>query len=288
MAKYDLIVLGDGVAGTGHADYANTSVIIPRIKVLNPSAQIFGYVDAAHDLTTFQGEVDDWNDLAVHGIFFDQAGYDYGSTSTNSRTAMNTKIDYVHGRSSAKLCFMNCWNMDHIIGTTNDTSYPNSTWNSGAVASTLTSSDWYLLESFVVNTSSYSGDHMESASDWKYRGDKAVTHRSTYGINLAAVGIIENGHASAQALFDFHYISALMYALEAVGSSDIYYAGSSVTVPFYDRPDLSGIGRIWIESPSVTADVSDSDVYWRYAQFGRFKLDFSSGALVSTITKDFV
>ena len=288
MAKYDLIVLGNGVSDPGHGDYANTQVIIPRIKALNPYAKIFGYVDAALSLSAVQEDIDDWEDLEVHGIFFDQAGYDYGTTTTNSRSAMNTKVDYVHAQTHAKLAFMNCWNMDHIIGTTNDASYPNSTWNSGAIASTLTSDDWYLLESFVVNTGAYSGDHVQSKSDWTIRGNKAVSHRSTYGINLAAVGIIENGHAGAQDLFDFHYISSLMYALDAIGSSDTSYASSSVTVPFYDRPDLSGIGRIWVESPSVTADVSDSDVYWRYAQFGRFKLDFSSGALVSSIIKDFV
>ena len=287
MAKYDLIVLGTGVEAPTHPDYANTQIIIPRIKALNPSALIFGYVNGADILATVQTNVNNWNTLGVHGIFFDQAGYDYGTTATNSRTAMNTKIDYVHGMTYAKLCFMNCWNMDHIIGTTNDASYPNSTWNSGAVASKLTYNDWYLLESFIVNTGAYSGDHMESASDWKYRGDKAIAHRYTYGINLAAVGIIANGTSNAQALFDFHYISSLMYSLEAIGSSDLYYAANSVTVPFYNRPNLTGLGRIWVEYPSVTQDTTDADVYWRYAQFGRFKLDFSSGALVSTITKDF-
>jgi hypothetical protein len=288
MAKYDLIILGTGVETPTHPDYANTQIIIPRIKALNPSALIFGYVNGADVLATVQTNVDNWDTLGVHGIFFDQCGYDYGTTATNSRTAMNTKVDYVHGKTNAKLCFMNSWNIDHTIGTANDVSYPNSTWNDSTAASTLTYNDWYMLESFIVNTGAYSGDHMESASDWIYRGTKAIAHRATYGINIASVGIIENGHAGAQALFDFHYLASLMYSLEAVGSSDLYYAANSVTVPFYNRPDLSGLGRLWIESPAVVQDGTDTDIYWRYLQFGRLKLDFSTGALVTTITKDFV
>ena len=35
--------------------------------------------------------------------------------------------------------------MDHVIGTVNDTSYPNTTWNSGVVESKLNENDWYLL-----------------------------------------------------------------------------------------------------------------------------------------------
>lgn len=288
MAKYDLIVLGNGVANSDHADYSNTQVIIPRIKALNPSALIFGYIDATLSQANFETQVGEWETLQVHGIFFDQCGYDYGTTTTNSRAAMNTKVNYVHNRAYANLCFMNCWNMDHIIGTANDTSYPNSTWNDSTSASTLTYNDWYLLESFVVNTTAYSStDNIESASDWLVRGVKAIGHRSTYGINLAAVGIIDKDNASAQTLFNFHYISSLMFCLEAVGSSDTAYAASSVTVNFYTRPDITGLGRLWIESPAVKQDLTDTDIYWRYCQFGRLKLDFSSGAKTSSITKDF-
>jgi len=131
MAKYSLIVLGDGVEAPSHPDYANTQIIIPRIKALNPNALIFGYVAVAQTLVNFQSKVDQWNTLAVHGIFMDEAGYDFGKT----RAEFNTCVDYVHGKTHAKLCFANAWNTDHVLGTTNDVSYPNSTYNAGLIAS---------------------------------------------------------------------------------------------------------------------------------------------------------
>lgn len=286
MAKHNLIVMGDGIQDSGHGDYANTQVIIPRIKELNPYCKIFGYVTTNQSYANFQTKVSQWDTLQVHGIFMDESGYDYGSVATNGRDAFNEKVDYVHGKTYSSLCFVNAWNMDHIIGTTNDASYPNTTWNSDVVESNLTSNDWYLLESFPINTTAYSGnDGYESASDWLSRGSKAMTHRDNYGINLAGVGIINNDNGSGQALFKFGFISSLMFCLESFGTSDTNYGASSATVTYWDREDLTSLGRIWYNSPNVKVDNVDSDVYWRYVDFGKFMLDFSSSAQTSSITK---
>jgi len=282
MAKYDLIVLGDGIQNSSHGDYSNTSVIIPRIKALNPRAKIFGYVTTNQSLSNFQTKVDEWDTLQVHGIFMDESGYDYGSVSTNGRDAFNTKVDYVHGKTYSKLCFVNAWNMDHIIGTTNDASYPNTTYNSNVVASNLTYNDYYLLESFAVNSSSYTNDY-ETATTWAARGSKACSHRETYGINIVGSCVIEDGHTDTTALLNFAFTSSLMYCLEAFGSSDIYYGASSAKTAFIPRPDVSNIGKVYELSPSVQVDVSDSDVYHRYTQFGKLSLDFSTSAQTSTI-----
>jgi len=45
------------------------------------------------------------------------------------------------------------------------------------------------------------------------------------------------------------------------------------------------MGMIYNRSPSVQVDVGDADVYWRYVDFGKFKLDFSDSAQDSGITK---
>jgi len=284
MAKYNLIVLGDGIQDSGHGDYSNTEIIIPRIKTLNPNAKIFGYVTVNQSLGNFQSKVDDWETLQVDGIFMDEAGYDYGSTTTNGRAAFNTKVDYVHNKTYAKLCFVNAWNMDHIIGTTNDASYPNTTWNPNLVASNLTYNDYYLLESFAVNTLAYGTDY-ESKSDWAARGVKATGHRYTYGINLVGSCVIQDGHADTTALLNFAFTSALMFSLDAFGSSDHYYGSSSAKNTFISRPDCSFMAEVYELSPSVQVDVGDSDVYHRYVQFGKLSIDFSSGAQTSSITR---
>lgn len=265
-----------------HADYISLLVVVARIIEINPNTLIFGYVSVNQDLSIFQSKVNDWNVVQIHGIFMDESGYDYGIT----REEFNSRVDYVHARTYANLCFVNSWNMDHVIGTADDVGFPNTTYNPGLIESNLTANDWYLLESFPVNTTSYSGSNgYEAKADWFFRGNKAVTHRFNYGINLASAAIINNANGSAQALFDFQFISSIMFALEAVGSSDDFYGASSATVTFWTRPDITGLGRIWSATSMVREDAVDSDVYWRYVDFGRFMLDFSSSAESSGILK---
>jgi hypothetical protein len=280
MARYNILVFGDGIEASSHPDYANSQIIIPRIKVLNPAALIFGYVAAAQLQANFQTKVDQWDTLAVHGIFMDESGYDYGV----NRATFNTFVDYVHGKISAKICFVNAWNMDHIIGTVNDTSYPNTTYNPGLVASRLQSGDWYLLESFTVNTTAYSGNNnYATALDWKNRGDKAITHRSTYGLKLASLNVIDNANGSAQPLFNFCWNAALAYNLEAVGSSDTNYAANSSAVTFWNRPRINL--AVLSSAPAVIQDGLDSNRYLRYGRNGRAIIDFTTSAQTSIIEK---
>ena len=145
--------------------------------MLNPQVKIFGYVSTNQSLSNFQTKAGEWDTLGVHGIFMDESGYDYGTTATNDRSAFNTKVDYVHNQTTASICFVNAWNLDHILGTDNDTSYPNTTWNPSLLESNLTNNDWVLLESFPINTTSYtSTGGYQSKSDWASIGAKANPH----------------------------------------------------------------------------------------------------------------
>jgi len=282
MARYGVLVFGDGIQDPSHGDYANTQVIVPRIKALNPSALIFGYIDATAVIGTFQTKAGQWNTLGVHGIFLDKAGYDYGLNRAN----FNTRVDYVHGLATAKLAFANAWNTDHVLGTANDVSYPNSTYNSGLVASKLSTSDWILLESLAVNTDAYSGNAgYASKSDWSARVAKMITLRATYGVNFASVGIINDDNAGGVNLFKFAFISAMMASLEANGTSDTSYGSGTAKSKLWTRQDSTAMGPVWTLSPSIQLDVGDADVYHRFTSSAQMKLDFSTGAQLSSITK---
>lgn len=281
MATYDLVVLGSGLEDPSHGDYANTKVVIPRIKSLNPATKVFGYVTVDQDYGDFTGKVNQWGVIGgVDGIFMDEAGYDFGKT----RSEFNQRVDYVHDRTSMNTCFANAWNTNHILGTENDPSYPNSTYNDSSAESNLTNTDWILLESFPINTTSYSSsDGHESASDWASRGVTMQSLRDTYGVNFASAGIIDNDTTlSGDDLFKFGYVSALMWSLEAYGTSDDGYAASSAAVTRWTRPSISDVGPLWNLNASVQQDNADSDKYHRYAQNIKFTLDFSSGAQDST------
>jgi len=282
MAKYNYLVLGDGIQIDTHGDYANTQVIVPRVQALNQRASIFGYVSANQTLADFKTKVDAWDTLGVNGIFMDESGYDYGV----DRVGFNERVDYVHGKTDSNLCFVNAWNLDHVLGTDNDPSYPNSTYNTVSGSSNLTSNDWCLLESFAVNTTAYSTNGgYETKANWAARGADAADKRFTYGVNLAASTVINNSNSNGQDLFNFGFVSAMTWNLDAFGSSDTSYGSSSATVKHWDRPRTEGLGREYSASPSVQLDNDDVDVYHRYLDFARLSLDFSTGAQTADILK---
>jgi hypothetical protein len=281
MSKYGLIVLGAGLEDPGHGDYANTQTIVARIKQLNPCTLIFGYVDGALAQATFETNAGKWKtNHGVHGIFCDKFGYDWG----NTRAQQNAKIDYLHGESL--VAFVNAWNTDHVLGTANDPSYPNTTYNPTPDESNLSTTDWILLESLSVNTDSYTGTGgYAPKSDWAARIAKMVSLRAAYGVNFASLGIVDNGNVNGQDLFNFSFVSAMMASLEANGTSDSGYAGSSSAVDYWIRPDVTGLGTVWNLNCAVQIDVDDADVYHRYVEFGHLMVDFSSGAQTSSIAK---
>ena len=227
MAKYDLLVFGDGVQNTTHQDYSNAQVIVPRIKALNPSAKIFGYVTLAQSYSDFKSKVDDWETLGADSIFIDEAGYDYGTKETNDRDAFNDKVDYVHGKNF--YVFANAWNIDHILGQENDPSYPNDDWNANVAGSHLNTTDYVLLESFgIFGVGTY-----ETHTQWHSRGSKLAN----YAHQFVAGSQIPNGDANGQTKFDFLYLSAASWNLHGVGSSDTNY-GSGGAVKLWTRPSV--------------------------------------------------
>jgi len=278
LAKYDILVFGNGLQDPSHGDYSNTQIIISRLKNINSSCLIFGYVSLNQTLVNFQTKVDQWNTLQVNGIFIDEAGYDYGK----NRQEFNTAIDYVHGKSVSKIAFANAWNHDHILGIVNDVSYPNSTYNSGNVASKLIETDWVLLESFPVNTDSFvAASGYELKSEWAARGVKAINLRAQFGVNFASSGIINDDNVKGFDLFKFQFISSLMFSLDANGTSDSSYGASSAKTKYWPRQELNGL--IYALTPSVFVDNNDNDIYIRNTEKAKLLLDFSTSAQLSSI-----
>jgi len=279
FSKYNILVFGNAVAGPLHPDYANAQIIVARIKQLNPATQIFGYVDTTKTQENFENDVDDWVDLGATGIFMDRAGYDFGI----DRAGFNARVNYVHGEGLNVIA--NCWNQDNVYGLAEDPTYPNVTFNPSELDSSLTHLDYYLLESAPINTDAYTGTGgYQSASDWAIRGVKAIEHRAANGPRVAACGIIDDNHVSGQDLFNFGFVAAYMFSLEAFGTShSLYGAGLEPYSKWWNRPSISGLGNCSWLNPSVQVDNPDTDVWLRSTQFGRLWVDFSSGGQLSGI-----
>lgn len=268
IAKYGLVVLGDGLQESSHGDYSNTCTVIARVKALNPNCLIFGYVTTNQSYNDFKRKTDEWNDLEVNGIFMDESGYDYGK----DRDEFNDRVDYIHSKASAKLCFVNAWKPEHILSNDsadNDVSYANSTYNPEMVGSNLFEDDWYLLESFGITAS---GGY-ESATQWKARGEKA----KTYNIKIAGCSIISDSDNNGQDKFDFGYIASSMFYIDAYGTSDISYGASSAKSKMWLRPVIKD------EVCCCHEIVNDSSKYLLYLKNNRLTLDFSSGSEDSEI-----
>ncbi len=278
FSKYNILVFGNTVASPVHPDYANAQIIVARIKQLNPATQIFGYVDTTKTQENFETDVDDWVDLGATGIFMDRAGYDFGI----DRADFNARVNYVHGEGLNVIA--NCWNQDNVYGLAEDPIYPNATFNPSELDSSLTHLDYYLLESAPINTDAYTGtEGYQSASDWAVRGAKAIGHRGANGPRVAACGIIDDNHTSGQDLFNFGFIAAYMFSLEAFGTSHSLYGASLPYSKWWNRPSVFGLGNCSWLNPSVQVDNPDTDVWLRFTQFGRLWVDFSSGEQLSGI-----
>jgi hypothetical protein len=146
----------------------------------------------------------------------------------------------------------------------------------------LGSFDYVLLESFPINTSVWAPGY-EDKTEWNIRAEKILGHRKTYGVNLAAVGIINNGNVAGQDLFDFGFVSALMLTLKAWGTSDTSYGSSSGEVDWWTRENIVGLDYEWPLDAALILDLTDANVYWRYLTYGRLKLDFTPAAQASAI-----
>jgi hypothetical protein len=269
FSRYDILVFNDGYQDPTHIDYTNTQIILSRIRSLNPNTLIFGIVSATDSLAIFNTKVGQWNTLQINGIFIDKAGYDFGVL----RTDFNTRVDSVKALSFSNIVFANSKKMSHILGTDNDPLYPNSIYNTSLVSSHLSNADWVLLESFAIDTSNY-GEGYENSSTWASRSVEMNSLRYNFGINVASFGIINNNNEKGNDLYKFGLVSSLMWSLNAYGTSDTDYGLNSSTVKFWDKPNLSGIGKTYSINPSVQSGLNNT--FHRFSDDVHFILDFTS------------
>lgn len=268
LAKYDILVLGNGLQDPSHGDYANTQIVIPRIKTLS-RAMVFGYVQTDLSMADFKEKVNQWDAMGIDGIFMDRAGYDYGTT----RDEFNARLLHIKSKTSANLCFVNAWNMNHVIGTVDDPSFPNATLNPDLHESVMSEDDWYLLESFSVNTEAYPGGY-SSEADWLNRATLVSELIQDQPVHVASVGIINNDNAHGQQMFNFSYHSSLIFNFDANGTSDTSYGASSAKIKMWPRP--KPVNLPGTEDNELIADAQNPQVFLRYGEQGRIKIDHST------------
>lgn len=267
MSQYSICVFGAGIANPTHPDYANTVIIINRIKEINPSVVIYGYVQTDLPINDFKDQVNLWDNLGVEGIFLDRAGYDFGT----NRVDFNNRILHIRSKLSANICFVNAWNQGHVVGIANDPSYPNMTFNPDGYPSLLNNKDIYLLESFAVNTTAYSSG-FAAISDWINRGQKASYFRKNNGIRVASVSIFDNTDPNGQSFSDFGYYASMGFGVEFYATATNNF-GSDGQVKYWKKPG----GAVEIVEPvGIIQDLSNLDKYFRYGKTSKLVITYSN------------
>lgn len=246
FAKYDLVVFGDGLETTTHSDHANTVAIISRMKQLNPSIKIFGYVPIgmglySQCLTTAQieNEINAWKQTGANGIFLDEYGYDYRV----DRTRQNFAVTKAHNQGMSVIA--NSWNYDWVFSKTNyilnnpDYGLNNFNGNPTNLSCLLNSNDYYLFENMFCQIDS-SGNYLQSsdrtASVWQYfstiRSEYGMSYSSKFGTKLIALDGINSTWANKQALYSNSYSTSGLIDIHAYGASTQYWGANCTFVDY--------------------------------------------------------
>ena len=238
FSQFDIVVFGDGLEHFSHPDHKNTATIIRRL--VNQGVQVYGYVDMGVStqnlsVSTAQQYVDAWHRMGVTGIFWDDAGFDFGVT----RDRQNLLFDYTHQRGLS--VFVNAWHPEDVLA-----DYP--------TISHLGDGDLYLAESWMVGPRGFS-----RADDWRDRAQTLREYSQERGVRIAAIGMIPfNGDGvSFDQQYRLLYWGAALYSLYAVGYSDPYFgAGSSYHNQLFFPASLetAGYGSVFLEDVQELSD----------------------------------
>ena len=221
FSRWDYVVFGGGLEDPGHTYHTSTQDIIGKIHGLNPSEKIFGYIDLGvstnnYSIATMKTKVDQWKAMGADHIFLDDAGYDYQT----SRARLNEMLDYIHAHGMQAM--VNAWVAADVLGNA-----VNATYNPTGAATKMNSGDYYLLESWVVNTEAYN-THQGYAimSDIKTRADAAASYRDSLGVKIVTTNTVDySSHTDEQIQKYFQMVQAAssMYSLDAYGVDALHY-----------------------------------------------------------------
>ena len=258
FSYFDLIVFGDMIATPSHAEYENTREIIDKIYELKPSALIFGYIDIGvrtsnHSIERLRELVDVWSNMKVKGVLLDNAGY----IDQTPRARLNDIIDEIHKKGLKVM--VNAWYPDEVLS-----DEINPIYNPNCEKTKLGRDDFYLSESFVVNTVAFAErDGFQPNEDIIIKSEKLVKYRIAKGIKIVGVGIAEFKKLidiELERYFRFVESLALIYSFDGYGLCDYKYSVESTQIKFfkYTVAPLS----FMVDNPLGMIKVSKEQTAW--------------------------
>jgi hypothetical protein len=225
FSEYDVVVFGDGLElGQGSADaglraeYQRLTQIVPALRASARTTRVYGYIDLGRTQSLGDAEIVrrivQWQRLGVDGIFFDEAGRDFGVTPARRVAAVRA----THDRTLS--AFMNAFNPDDLF---DGAPAPR---RGTADAGALGARDALLLESFAVREGV-----LQPAEETAKRAAAAFKWRDRTGIKVFAVT------TTLSATFDpaaFAHASKLASALgvDGFGWGERGFSAADSKLPF--------------------------------------------------------
>ena len=214
FARYDVVVFGDGLE-LGHAspdpglraEHQRLTRLVPLLHATRrPAPQLYGYIDLGRSQGRADREIvrriDAWHHLGVDGIFFDEAGNDFGVTPARRAAAVRAAHD------CALSAFMNAFNPDDLFESPG-----------------LGANDALLIESFAVREGVVQPRDAVAA-----RVAAAMKWRQQRGVKIYAVTTSARGTFD-RAAFDYARQLAAELGLDGFGWGEPDY-GADTKLPY--------------------------------------------------------
>jgi hypothetical protein len=239
--RYDVLILGDGLQldprdGATDADNerARARRVIGLLRAAPRGPEIFGYVDLGDTQRLSDDEVvrriEAWAAIGAHGVFLDEAGYDFGVT----RERQNLAVRAAHARGMS-VC-LNAFRPGDVFGTEAVPLNARGGGNPRGVAPLLTARDGFLLESFAVV------DGRPEATDALLaRSRIALAGRETYGTRVFAVATA--GSDPGWPLAEYGWWMAAALGIDAYGWGMPAYSAVTSALPWVPRPGPEAVLR---------------------------------------------
>ena len=236
FGHYDVIVLGDGLeasgdtpgARPGHPEHAFTVRLIDRLHRSARRPLVFGYVDLGNSqslsINTMVRQIGQWADMKADGIFFDEAGFDYGVR----RERQNSVILAAHARGLR--AFLNAFQPTDVFGAAAVALNVAGGGNPSAVPPVVGDRDALLLESFAVRNG-----HPEPPSALAVRTAAAIDGRRRFGTRIYGIATSE-GTTDDTALSPYAWWTASLFGLNGYGWGAANYSATTSRLTFVSPP----------------------------------------------------
>jgi hypothetical protein len=260
FSDYDVIVLGDGLEFdvprpnmAGPAEHQFTRRLIQALRLTPRRPLVYGYIDLGStqrlSLEDIRDRIDRWARMGAQGIFFDEAGYDFGVTRERQNAAVAAV--HAHGLSAC----LNAFRPADVFGTMPTPLNAVGGGNPGGTPPALSARDAVLLESFAVRNGV-----PEPAESLAVRARAALEGRARFGTRVFAVATSE-GAADHASLAEFGWWTASAFALDGYGWGMPAFSAVTSRLPLMPRPGA----ETTLAQAEFAGDVIFRDGRWQRA-----------------------